>query len=194
MAGKARGRRDGWTSERRDRFLEVLAYTGCVRDACRVAGKSSTSAYKLRLRAPDFAAAWEKAVEGAQDGLEASAYRRAVLGIEEPIIRGNAVVAYKRVYSDSLLALLLKRGDLRSERRAAEALAKAAAAVPDPDAPPDPEETARKVQALRDILDQVHVDDVEEELAAGMCRRCHGPIPAGWGEGDNGPWDSVERG
>lgn len=44
-----RRRYDGWTAEKQNRFLEVLADTGCVTDACRSGGMSDT-AYKLRNR------------------------------------------------------------------------------------------------------------------------------------------------
>jgi hypothetical protein len=33
-----RPRHDGWTQSRTQRFLDTLAYTGCVHDAARVAG------------------------------------------------------------------------------------------------------------------------------------------------------------
>ncbi|MEW4468429.1 hypothetical protein AB1K62_11420 [Parasphingorhabdus sp. JC815] len=41
---------DGWTAERKTAFIDALARTGCIRDACRVSGISSTSAYRYRRR------------------------------------------------------------------------------------------------------------------------------------------------
>lgn len=44
----------------------------------------------------------------AADKLEAEARRRALEGTEEPVYQGGLLVGTKRVYSDSLMALLLK--------------------------------------------------------------------------------------
>ena len=52
-------RHDGWTQARTQRFLDTLAYIGCVRDAARVAGLSNRAGYRLKQRFPTFAAAWE---------------------------------------------------------------------------------------------------------------------------------------
>jgi len=52
-----RVRHDGWTDERTSRFFDALAYTGCVRDAARVAGVSNAAAYRMKRRFPLFAAA-----------------------------------------------------------------------------------------------------------------------------------------
>ena len=51
---QTRVRHDGWTAERQRTFLTVLAETGCISDACCLAGVSSRSAYRLRQR-PDAA-------------------------------------------------------------------------------------------------------------------------------------------
>lgn len=47
-------------------------------------------------------------METALDSLEAEAWRRAVEGAPEPVVRGGEVVAEVRKYSDSLLAMLLR--------------------------------------------------------------------------------------
>ena len=107
-----RVRHDGWTVEKTQRFLDVLAHTGCVRDAARVAGSSNTSAYRLRRIKPEFAVAWDDALLRAGEGLVALAYARAVHGRETVIYR-NGEEYERRVQPDSaLLALLIKRGDL----------------------------------------------------------------------------------
>ena len=107
-----RVRHDGWTEEKTQRFLDVLSHTGCVRDACRVAGSSNTSAYRLRRIKPEFAAAWDDALSRAGEGLVALAYARAVHG-RETIIYRNGEEYERRVQPDSaLLTLLIKRGDL----------------------------------------------------------------------------------
>src|SRR4051812_34961441 len=45
-----RPRHDGWTAERQIHFIETLAATKCVDEACRRVGMSDTSAYELRNR------------------------------------------------------------------------------------------------------------------------------------------------
>jgi hypothetical protein len=109
-----RTRHDGWTQERQVRFLAAVAHTGCVTDACRIVGVSRGSAYRLRGLHPDFADAWEKALLLAGQGLEAIAYKRAVEGSETIIMRNGVEVERRISPSDSLLALLIKRGRLNA--------------------------------------------------------------------------------
>lgn len=106
-----RERQDGWTAARTRKFLHALAKTGCVRDACAKAGISSTSAYRHRQRDPEFERAWEQALTDARPVLEAAAFERAVEGVDEPIVSGGKIVAYRKRYSDALLLMLLKRAD-----------------------------------------------------------------------------------
>jgi hypothetical protein len=105
-------RHDGWTEARKKTFLAVLRESGCVRDACRVAGMSTTSAYRLRRHDPEMAAQWEEAQANAQRGLVAVAHQHAVVGKETIIYRDGEEVERRVAPSDSMLALLIKRGDL----------------------------------------------------------------------------------
>jgi hypothetical protein len=105
-------RHDGWNQERLQRFFDVLAHTGCIEDACRVCGMSDVSARRMKARFPLFAAAWEDALARAQQGLIAIAYQRAVEGRETIIIRKGEEYQRKIEPSDSMLGLLIKRGDL----------------------------------------------------------------------------------
>lgn len=59
-------RHDGWTPERRERFLELLAAGTNVRWACRGVGLSQTAAYNLRRRDPEFARDWQTALRTAR--------------------------------------------------------------------------------------------------------------------------------
>jgi hypothetical protein len=103
------------TIERQERFLKALADTGIVSVAVEIAGTSRTRVYELRKRNPGFAAAWEDAEERAADALEAEAWRRAVVGVQEPLVSSGKVVrdddgqplAIRR-YSDALMLALLK--------------------------------------------------------------------------------------
>ena len=103
------------TKERQERFLKALGETGIVSAAVEIAGTSRTRVYELRKRDACFAAGWEEAEERAADALEAEAWRRAVVGVQEPLVSGGKVVrdddgqplAIRR-YSDTLMIALLK--------------------------------------------------------------------------------------
>ena len=60
-----RPRRDGWTVEKQIAFIEALAETGIVEEACRRVGMSRTSADNLRRRpcGVHFRRAWEAALD-----------------------------------------------------------------------------------------------------------------------------------
>jgi hypothetical protein len=76
-------RRDGWTPERRRRFLELLAAGLDVRRACAGVGLSRQAAYVLRRREPAFAQAWDGALQSAR-----AAARAAFLAmLPEPLLR-----------------------------------------------------------------------------------------------------------
>jgi hypothetical protein len=114
-------RHDGWTKDRRRTFLDVLGQSGCVRDAGRVAGMSSTSAYRLRNGDSAFTAGWKAALARAQKGLEAVAFKRAIEGRETVIIRKGEEVERRITPLDSILSLLIKRGATSPEAVAKQA-------------------------------------------------------------------------
>lgn len=116
-------------------FLESLARTGIVSQACRDADISNTQAYTLRKKDGDFAAAWDEAMEQAVDVAEAEVWRRGVHGYDEPLTHqgriswkgeeyrddegcirwrrvhdadGNPIPETVKKHSDALLALLVK--------------------------------------------------------------------------------------
>ena len=104
-----------FTHKRQKRFLEALAETGNISQAVSLAGTHRSSVYAARKRDEAFAAAWDEALETATDGLKQEARRRAVVGVDEPIVShgrlvtdedGNAVTVKR--YSDALLIALLK--------------------------------------------------------------------------------------
>lgn len=110
-----RRRHDGWNQERLQRFLDALAHTGCVEDACRAIALSDNAPYRVRGKYPLFAAAWDEAIAHSQPGLIAIAYKRAVEGRETIIIRKGEEVERRIQPSDSMLGLLIKRGDMAGE-------------------------------------------------------------------------------
>jgi hypothetical protein len=107
-----RVRHDGWTQERTQRFFDALAFTGCVRDAARVAGVSNVAAYRMKRKYPAFAAAFDAALGRAHVGLIALAYKRALEGNETVVIRKGEEYERRITPSDAMLSLLIKRGDM----------------------------------------------------------------------------------
>lgn len=89
-------------------FLEALAETGNVSQACEVADYNRSAIYRLRDRSEEFATAWDEALQVAADRLEQEARRRAVEGTEEPVFYQGFECGRVRKYSDSLLMFLLK--------------------------------------------------------------------------------------
>ena len=65
------------TDRARETFLEALRRVPNVSAAARAAGLARTSAYEWREADPDFAAAWDEAVEESVDNLEQKAWERA---------------------------------------------------------------------------------------------------------------------
>lgn len=66
------------TSKRRERFLRALTSHGVVKHAAAAAGITRQTAYTWRKTDPEFAEAWESALEDGVDELEAEAKRRAL--------------------------------------------------------------------------------------------------------------------
>jgi hypothetical protein len=75
--------------------LIAVADTGSVTAAIAVANTSRTRVYELRKADPAFASAWQEAEETATEGLEDEARRRAVEGIEEPLVSAGKLVRDK---------------------------------------------------------------------------------------------------
>jgi hypothetical protein len=103
------------TPARQERFLKALAETGNITAAVALAGTSRTRVYELRKADENFQAAWDEAENSASDKLEAEAWRRAVDGVQEPLVSGGKIVRdddgnpiATRRYSDAMLTLLLK--------------------------------------------------------------------------------------
>jgi hypothetical protein len=79
-----------------------------VSRACEVVGISRQTAYAERQRNEEFAVAWADAEERVVETMEREAYRRAVEGVEEPLVSAGKHVTNVTKYSDSLLQFLLK--------------------------------------------------------------------------------------
>lgn len=108
-----RVRSDGQTAAQTRVFLAMLGKTGCVTYAAQIAGVSTTSVNRSRALFPPFDKACGDAIARALRGLEAVAYERAVERRETVVVRNGKEVERRIVPSDSLLGLLIKRGDLK---------------------------------------------------------------------------------
>jgi hypothetical protein len=97
------------------KFLETLAETGIVMDACDAAGRSRETAYALRRRNPLFAQAWELALGNARDRLADTLLARSIEGNVEQVIKDGEVVAEKHFIDNRLGLAILKRLDKRAD-------------------------------------------------------------------------------
>lgn len=105
----------------RARFLDVLRESCNVSAAARAAGVNRRTPYKWREDDDEFAEAWEEAEATARDRLEEEAWRRAIDGYHEKIIKdenGNELEVIHK-YSDKLMEILLKghKPDRFTERK-----------------------------------------------------------------------------
>lgn len=113
MAGKART--DRTLLRARELFLEALAGGASITRSAQAAAVGRTTVYEWREADEAFAAAWDDALEAGSDLLEDEARRRAVEGVERPVVamgkiarNDDGTVLKIREYSDTLLAMMLK--------------------------------------------------------------------------------------
>lgn len=98
-----------------DRFLETLSRTGNPSAACQASHLTRRSINRMRESDPAFAKDYDEAMEEAADLLEAEAWRRALEGVPQPLLRAGqpvfdaeGVPITVRRYSDPLLVMLLR--------------------------------------------------------------------------------------
>lgn len=94
-------------------YCDVLTITGSERAACDALGIRSVARVRgYLMRDVDFAENVAAAKQRHVDFLYAHAHQRATVGIQSPVFdRSGTLVAYETKFSDSLMALLLKRND-----------------------------------------------------------------------------------
>ena len=105
-----RHRRDGFTPERQEQFLEAVRGGASGREAARKVGISATTAYNL-YNSPDgaaFRAAWDEAAKVTDIVLEDTAFDRAVNGQEEIVFHKGERVGKRWKYDNNLLMRLLR--------------------------------------------------------------------------------------
>ena len=119
-----------FTPERRELFFQILEDTCSPKQAAAAVGISRATAFYHKTNDAEFRSRWEKAIEVALDALLDEAYRRAALGVDEPVIHGGRLSTVAdpvtgqerpltvRKHSDRLLEVLLKfrYGDQMADR------------------------------------------------------------------------------
>ena len=109
-------RRDGWTGERMATFLETLADTGIISEACRAAGMHRSGAYALRHRNRVFDAAWTAAEALARPQVADGLLERSITGTVKHYYRDGVLVGERRHYESWLGFAVLKRLDRQAEQ------------------------------------------------------------------------------
>jgi len=86
----------------------TLAYLGALREipvirhACEVAGVDRSTAWRLRESNEEFAKDEQEAIEAGVDRAEQEAFRRAVVGFEEPVVdKGRLAYRYERYVDEA---------------------------------------------------------------------------------------------
>jgi len=153
---RLRHRYDGWTADKQIRFIEALAASKCVDQACRVVGMSDTSAYTLRNRpcGAAFARAWDLALDCQMPDLEQSAIDRARYGVTRPIFYKGEQVGEYRHFDERLTMFLLRS---RRPARYGKWLEKA------PQPQPQPQSASEPTPAEDEF--PMSLDDALEEIA-----------------------------
>lgn len=94
--------------KRKELFLEYLREKPNITKAARWAGWTRQWVYVLRDEDPDFAKAWDEALEESVDLCEGELHRRAFDGTLKPVYQGGVKVGTVREYSDTLAIFLMK--------------------------------------------------------------------------------------
>jgi hypothetical protein len=104
-------RHDGWSAERKLRFLDRLAACGNVRTACARVGLSREAAYRLRRRDALFARGWDAALMLARPSSAEVLADKATEGIEEEVWYRGEMVGTRRRFDARLLLAHIARLD-----------------------------------------------------------------------------------
>lgn len=96
----------------RDTFLAELTLRGNISDAADAAGLARQTFYEWRVKDLAFAAAWDDAIATAIDTAEREAWRRAIEGVDKPLIGRvgkdeDGIITTIKEYSDTILLRIL---------------------------------------------------------------------------------------
>jgi hypothetical protein len=89
------------------RYLAGFAADCTLTTGCRAASIDNRTVYRWREMDDEFAMRENELRMQLADRLESEAIRRAYEGFDRPVFQGGQLVGYERVYSDSLLKLML---------------------------------------------------------------------------------------
>ena len=110
----------GWTPFSRRLFLDTLAETGKVGEACEITGRARAGAYALRNRDRLFAAGWDAAAAIARDVLADRLAEAALDGVTDTLTRADGVTITRHRFDTRLSIAVLHRLDKRCDRAAAD--------------------------------------------------------------------------
>ena len=96
------------TPEKKNVFLSILRECGNVSHAAMNIGMARGYMYEVRAGDPDFAAAWDEAVESSLDDIEQALRKRAVEGVDRPVFYQGEVCGHVKEFSDTAAIFLLK--------------------------------------------------------------------------------------
>jgi hypothetical protein len=110
-------RHDGWDPVKERRFIETLADTGVVADACRAAKMSRNAAYERRRSAAGraFALAWDAAILISRGAVGDDVMSRSRHGVIDRVYRNGELVAERHRYDNRLTMAVLTRLDRLAE-------------------------------------------------------------------------------
>jgi hypothetical protein len=192
-ASARRQRHDAFTDARKCAFLRALKKTGCILDACRATGISAKTAYRHQESDSRFAEYCRIAQAMSATPIELTAWSRAVEGVEREFACGGQVYT-RRIYSDSLLRLLLQGSNpkkygqrpgftrkrlAKAERKQMEREVRAELAAREQQQRPTFEQA---IGELDRFLDALAGRDAAERRAAGWTQTASGHwVPPGYG-------------
>lgn len=104
-------RHDGFTAEKRRKFFKALRKTGCMADAAKIAGVSTTTVKKWRDKDEEFARSFAAARSRAGSDIGTLAWERGVTGIEEPVWYYGKKVGTRLKRSDAVFRMLMIASD-----------------------------------------------------------------------------------
>ena len=84
-------------------YLAALREIPVVAHGCKAVGIERSTAYRAREADEDFAKAWDEAMEEGVDRAEKEAFRRGIVGYEEPVIdKGRLAYQYERYETEDI--------------------------------------------------------------------------------------------
>jgi hypothetical protein len=96
------------TARRKSLVIDLLSQGHTLAQVREALGINRVAVYRWRQGDKVFAQAYSNAMEAGTDLIEQEARRRAVEGYDRPVFQRGQLAGLERVYSDMLLALLLR--------------------------------------------------------------------------------------